>query len=76
MSELCETFARDGSENRLTVAEIIVGRLMAHAGFACHLAHAEPVEPTLFNQGQARLQHLLAEIGGVSHGRKFFASAA
>jgi hypothetical protein len=44
---------------------------MAHAGFACHLAHAEPVEPTLFNQGQARLEHRLAEISGVSHGRNF-----
>jgi len=45
-------------------------RLMADAGFACHLAHTEPIKPTLFNQSKARLQHFLAEIRRFSHNRK------
>ena len=57
------SFGGDGGKDGLAVAEMMVGRLMAHAGFACRLAHAEPVEPAIFDQGQARLQHLLAEIG-------------
>ncbi len=58
-------------EDRLAVGEIVIGRLMADAGLARHLAHAEPVEPALLDQGKARIQHFLAEIRGFSHGELF-----
>ena len=74
LSELCEAFARKGSKNGLAVAEIMVGRLMADASFACHLAHTEPVKPSLFDQSKARIQHFLAEIRRISHDRKLFGS--
>ena len=47
---------------------------MAHASFASHLAHTKPVEPALFNQSEACIQHFLAEIRRISHGRTIFGS--
>jgi hypothetical protein len=46
---------------------------MAHACFACHLAHAEPIKTTLSNQSETRVQHFFAEIRRFSHGRKYLA---
>jgi hypothetical protein len=52
----------------------MVGRLMAYASFASHLAHTEPIKPSLFNQSEARLHYNLAEIRPFSHGGNYLAS--
>jgi hypothetical protein len=49
----------------------MVGRLMAHASFARHLAHTKPVKPSLLDQSKTRLQHFLAEIRRISHKKLF-----
>ena len=66
--QLGEAFARERRKNRFAVAEVMVRSLVAHARLPRHLPHAEPVEPPLADQGNARFQHFLAEIGFFGHG--------
>ena len=61
-AELAEALLADRGEDGRAIFEVMVGRLVADAGAARDLAHAEGAEPLLIDERDARVQNARAQV--------------
>ena len=63
LPKFLEVCAGTGSQDRLAIAEIVVGRLVAHASFACHLQDAFVAALNADFGHRARQESLMLDVG-------------